>query len=182
MRIRILIILLAFISTGCTTNKENTGFSFMPEMTEELGHNSKKGAITVNDSVLLPVPGTVSMNDSTHRSYSKSATDRKKAALEMTNPIPKTSIYIETGKKAYTQLCVQCHGNNGEGKGNLVQENLYPFTPSSLIEAKVIDLKDGALYHSIEYGYGVMGAHGYMLTEVEKWSLVHYIRTFQGKN
>lgn len=181
MRNQLLFILLAVLGIGCSTNKENTGYSFMPEMTEEMGHNPKKGAIVVKDSILLPVSGTVS-TEGKIQIFSKSIRGREKAALNLTNPLPVTQLYIQMGKIAYHQLCVQCHGNNGDGNGYLIQNDLYPFSPSSLIEVKVIELKDGALYHSIEYGYGVMGAHGYMLTEDEKWSLVHYIRTLQDKN
>ena len=38
------------------------------------------------------------------------------------------------------------------------------------------ELKDGAIYHSITVGYGIMGAHGGMIRPEDRWKIILHIR------
>jgi mono/diheme cytochrome c family protein len=76
----------------------------------------------------------------------------------------------------YERVCIICHGPNGDGQGQMYTSELYPFPPASLVNKKVNELPDGQIFHTITYGYGVMGAHANIVRPDDRWKIVLYIR------
>ena len=96
------------------------------------------------------------------------------------NPQKFTTVSVERGKKTYTTQCLMCHGEKGDGKGDLASEmktKLPDFTtPESLGK-----FADGELYAMIGNGSFPMPAQGERMKDYRKWQLVNYLRTLSGK-
>ena len=44
------------------------------------------------------------------------------------------------------------------------------------------DLKAGHIYHTIMYGLNAMGPHSSLIREQDRWKIVAYVQTLQGKD
>lgn len=102
------------------------------------------------------------------------------AAAMTTNPLKLTDANAEAifaeGKKLFTANCAQCHGEKGDGKGQMVTNRIYEGVPDY---ADKKELSNGQIFYSIYYGKGAMGSHASILNKKEIWTLVHYVRKFQ---
>ncbi len=80
---------------------------------------------------------------------------------------------LAKGKKVYTIHCQICHGEQGDGQGTIVKNNVYP-TPGDYKTKE--NLTDGKMFHSITYGRNLMGSHASQVTPEERWAVIYYIR------
>ena len=99
------------------------------------------------------------------------------AAKAMKNPVAKAA-GIKDAKPLYDTNCVLCHGSTGKGDGPAASA-LNP-RPKSLADKAVQAQSDGELFWKISEGRGAMPAWK-QLSEKERWSLVHYLRSLAGK-
>jgi len=44
------------------------------------------------------------------------------------------------------------------------------------------ELKEGHIYHTIMYGLNSMGPHSSLIREKDRWKIVAYVQTLQGKD
>lgn len=44
------------------------------------------------------------------------------------------------------------------------------------------DLKEGHIYQAIMYGLNAMGPHSSLIREQDRWKIVAYVQTLQGKD
>ncbi len=104
--------------------------------------------------------------------------------LDKTNPLAPTKENIERGKNLFIKdakptACKLCHGNRGNGNGNLARRMEPP--PRNFTCAKVMnDLPDGQLFWIIQNGSKgtAMPAHKFSLNKEQIWQLILYIRSF----
>ncbi len=96
------------------------------------------------------------------------------------NPVRFTEISVERGKKLYLTQCAMCHGKNGDGKGEVVEE--LKISPPDLTKPETLKTRtDGELFAIITSGSNVMPGQEKRMTERHKWHLVNYLRTLGGK-
>jgi mono/diheme cytochrome c family protein len=112
---------------------------------------------------------------------SKSAPDYKIPPEEVAraNPVKPTAESLAKARKTYAIDCAMCHGEKGDGKGDLASDmkNVTDFTnPDSLK-----DSTDGELAYIIKNGKGDMPPEGPRGTSDDFWNLVNYIRAFAKK-
>jgi len=101
-------------------------------------------------------------------------------AVNQPNPVKPTAESIAQGKKYYGYDCAMCHGNNGDGKGDVaVDEKLKmdDFTDPATLKNKT----DGELFYILKNGHDHMPAEPIRLKSDELWNLINYIRTFSKK-
>ncbi len=79
----------------------------------------------------------------------------------------------EEGKMLYDIYCGICHGNKGNGKGNLVDREKILGVPSYDDVGRAITT--GSIYHVIYYGKNTMGSYANQLNEQERWQVVAYV-------
>jgi mono/diheme cytochrome c family protein len=96
------------------------------------------------------------------------------------NTLVKNDFVIARGKNRFNTFCLPCHGADGKGQGKVVQKGFAP--PPSLVVQKASDYTDSKIFHIISAGQGVMPKYGDKLSEVDRWAVVHYIRSMQEKN
>lgn len=98
-------------------------------------------------------------------------------AKAMPNPIPATPQAIGAGMSVYMDRCQNCHGEDGNGKGERADK--LSIQPSDFTDAHAMSAQtDGELFWKISEGHRPMPAFKKKLSEQERWQLVDYIRTF----
>jgi mono/diheme cytochrome c family protein len=96
------------------------------------------------------------------------------------NPVKFTTFSTDRGKKSYNTQCALCHGDKGDGKGDLAKDmklNLPDFTKAGVLDART----DGELFAIIGGWKDPMPPQAGRMTDVHRWYLVNYLRMLSGK-
>jgi mono/diheme cytochrome c family protein len=100
--------------------------------------------------------------------------------VQRKNPVKFTDTSVERGKKVFQTQCALCHGKNGDGKGELVEEmKISPpdFTKPDTLKNRT----DGELFAIIGVGKDPMPSQAERMTDQHRWNLVNYLRALSGK-
>jgi|SRR5271165_3075770 len=97
------------------------------------------------------------------------------------NPVTLTPEGLGSAKKLYGYHCAMCHGEKGDGKGDLAVQmklDLHDWRDS----ATLTKFTDGELFYIITNGRGKMtGGEGDRTKEEVRWNLVSVVRSFAPK-
>jgi len=104
-------------------------------------------------------------------------------ARGLTNPVPRDAAALAQGKKLYEVNCAMCHGPKGLGDGPIAAffKAAQEVVPADYTTEAIRSRTDGEIYYVLTNGKANMPAFGRLLTPAERWMLVHYIRSLQGK-
>ena len=95
------------------------------------------------------------------------------------NPVKPTAESQARAKKMYGWDCAMCHGDTGDGKGDVAVEQKLTLRdyrdPASLKS-----MSDGEIFYIIQKGKGQMPAEGDRAKPDEIWNLVIYLRRMAG--
>ncbi len=165
------------VMVSCDRTRSSTGWDYMPDMYYSNAYESYTANPNFDDglSMRTPVEGTVPM-DMVPFPWVKTDEDRISAGEVLVNPFEATEENLARGKAAYGIFCMDCHGEQGNGEGFLFTSEKYPYPPADLTMDYVVALRDGEIYHSITVGYGIMGAHGSMIRQDDRWKIILHIR------
>lgn len=138
------------------------------------GSKEYTGESSVNSKSYAP-------NGSVPYYYDDTEEERVRASAEIiNNPYPITAKGLAKGKELYNIYCGICHGEKGDGAGYLVRDgSKYPAQPANFMLEEFLNASNGRYYHSIMYGKNVMGSYADKLSYVERWDVIHYIRSLQ---
>ena len=198
--------------SACGTDHKQPGRIYMPDMTYSNALETYSPSVIPNEdgnnvSTRKPVAGTIPRgwipadehirsNESFLASYmsknyfthdpAKWQEEYDKAAGMIKDPLPFTDENKAAGKKLYTTHCINCHGEAGNGQGNLVvlpdgTDGPYTAVPPDY-KKRLPEIKDGNIFYSVSYGKGMMGGYGYSLNVTERWQVIHYIKSIAGIN
>ena len=170
--IKILVIAVVFVAVSCKKDSA-PNYQFMPNMYESEGYETY-GEAAFQDGVeaQLPAEGSIPRGfvpfdiDNTTEGY-------ELAKATLTNPIDSTMVDLDRGKVLYDIYCGICHGNKGNGQGNLVKREKILGIPSYDDAGRAINA--GSIYHTIYYGKNAMGSYANQLNEEERWHVVAYV-------
>ena len=100
-------------------------------------------------------------------------------AAQKQNPVKPSPESLAKGKKTYGIDCAMCHGENGNGKGDMATDmkNVTDFTNPDVQKART----DGEWFYIIRKGKGEMPPEGDRAKDDDVWNLVNYIRAFGKK-
>ena len=162
---------LSFMATSCF-DKAKPNYQFFPNMYEAVSyetyseHNVFKGGVEAQ----VPAKGSIKRGfvpyeiPNTPEGYALA-----KATLK--SPLDSTAINQDKAKELYTVYCAICHGDAGDGKGNLVVKEKFLGVPSY----KDREITDGSVFHVITYGLNSMGSHANQLSQEERWVVADYV-------
>ncbi|WP_170309911.1 c-type cytochrome [Seonamhaeicola maritimus] len=170
--IKILAIAVVFVAVSC--NKSTApNYQFMPNMYESEGYETYGEAAFPNGvEAQLPAEGSVARGyipfdiENTTEGY-------ELAKTTLVNPLDSTQVDLDRGKELYDIYCGICHGNKGNGQGNLVKREKILGIPSYDDVGRAITA--GSIYHTIYYGKNSMGSYANQLKEEERWQVVSYV-------
>ncbi len=96
------------------------------------------------------------------------------------NPLRFSQISVDRGKKIYGTQCAMCHGEKGDGKGDMVEE--MKINPPDFTKAETLAKRtDGELFTIIQSGSSTMPGQGKRMSDTYKWEIVNYLRSLSGK-
>lgn len=90
------------------------------------------------------------------------------------SPIPFSSESVKAGKVLYNINCKSCHGDP-------TKDNALPLVPKPTdlgLQTFLDKDTDGSIFHKITEGKATMPQFGSIISEEDRWNLVHYIRSF----
>ena len=96
------------------------------------------------------------------------------------NPSRFTAASVDRGKKVFKTQCAVCHGEKGDGKGDLAKEmklKLPDFTQPNSLSKRT----DGELFAIVATGKEPMPSEKGRMPEPQVWDLVNYLRALSGK-
>lgn len=176
--------------TSCDeANPLSPGLEYMPDMYRSEAYKPYTVNPVYKDSLEArkPVPGTISQGAMPNSGmsinamiypYPNTPEGYEAAGLNLKNPIASNEISIEQGKTIYTKMCIHCHGAKGDGAGSLkVAGEKFP-VPSYMDDARK-DLPEGKMFHTLNFGKGLMGSHASQLSKEERWKCVLYVKELQ---
>ena len=102
------------------------------------------------------------------------------AAKSVVNPVKPTAESQAFAKKMYGYDCAVCHGEKGDGKGELAAEQKPPLKDWT-DAAALKDLSDGEMFNVIKTGKGTMPGEGERLKPDQVWNMVILVRSYSKK-
>jgi mono/diheme cytochrome c family protein len=95
------------------------------------------------------------------------------------NPVRPTTESLAKGKKLYGFDCAMCHGEKGDGKGDMASDmkNVTDFTKPDALKNRT----DGELFYAIRNGKGDMPPEGDRAKNDDIWNMVNYVRSLAKK-
>jgi mono/diheme cytochrome c family protein len=171
--------LYMFVS-ACGSDPNSPGIEYMPDMYRSPSYetNSSNGIFADSSTQRMPVAGTVARGFMPE-TYGADTSGYSGAKKYLKNAVPYNEDAVSKGEILYGKYCTHCHGATGAGDG-LVGLKL-PGPPPPYSAPDKMAMSEGEIYHLITYGKGLMGPHGTILTQKERWMLVHYVQRLQGK-
>lgn len=112
------------------------------------------------------------LSDSVNTEYENAKADKNPIRLTPEN----IDMIMDEGERIYESKCQHCHGEEGDGQGQMMINKTFVGVPDY---KNLQDLGDGQVFYSIYYGKGAMGAHSMLLDKEEIWTLVHYVNQFR---
>ncbi|MFC2112409.1 c-type cytochrome [Bacteroidota bacterium] len=173
-------LLIVLLASACDRDRKHPGWDYFPDMAYSNAYETYSPNEVYKDGKTLqaPVEGTIS-RDALPFAYGPSLEERTRAGKELINPLEGTELNIARGKEVYTVFCSSCHGDMGDGKGQLFTSGVYKYPVRTLVSDEMLKRPDGEIYHTITLGFGVMGAHGFMIRPEDRWKAIMYVRELQ---
>jgi mono/diheme cytochrome c family protein len=101
-------------------------------------------------------------------------------ARKVHNPVKSTPDGLAAAAQLYKINCAGCHGPKGDGNGPAAEG--LPRKPSNFTDANMMkEATDGELFWKMTNGRPPM-PDWERLTEMQRWQLVNYLRTFAAKS
>lgn len=162
---------ISFLASSCF-DKSKPNYQFFPNMYEAVPYETYSEHDVFKDGKegQLPVSGTIKRGfvpfeiPNTTEGYAL-------AKETLKSPLDSTSLDAEKGKELYNIYCAICHGEKGDGKGNLVKREKFLGVPNY----KDREITEGSIYFVITYGLNSMGSHANQLSQEERWQVTDYV-------
>ena len=162
---------LSMIASSCH-DKLAPNFQYFPDMYEPVGYETyaESDAFKNGKEGQLPAEGTIDRGFEPFE-YENSTAGYELAKANLRSPLDSISNNTEKGKELYEIYCTSCHGNNGNGKGVLVEREKFLGVPSYADRV----ITEGSIFHVITYGLNSMGSHANQLSAEERWLVTDYV-------
>jgi len=185
---------LMFLAVSCTVDPDSPGVEYMPDMYRSpaieayvdygmdpylVGEETAQ-AQRSTPSARKPVASTIAYHGQEGATfgmpylYPNTDEGYEAAGLSLLNPLPLNKENFDKGQAVYTKMCIHCHGEGGAGDGSMTEAKggKYPAVPSYQSRK---GLPQGKMYHTIQFGKGLMGSHAAQLSQKERWQVIHYV-------
>jgi mono/diheme cytochrome c family protein len=140
-------------------------------------------SLPVAGAFFLAVAIGVCVAHQSQDSSGQSSTEEYKVTAEdiaRKNPEKPSPEGLATARKVFKYDCAMCHGENGDGKGELVESmklNTHDWGDPASLAGKT----DGELFTIITKGKGKMMGEGDRQPEKLRWNLVNLVRSMAAK-
>ena len=165
--------------TSCSRDRSKPNLQYMPDMYETIPYEPYGQSNIMLDGMAAQTPpaGTIARGKMPFGYSSDFIKGYMVAKDSLHSPIKVSSENLKNGKALFNIYCTICHGEKGDGQGNLVKREKFFGVP----HFKDRDITEGTIYHVIYHGKGMMGSHASQLTEKERWQVVQYVQKLKSK-
>jgi len=178
---------LLIAAIGCSDVKRTPGKVYMPDMANSRAYETYSANPVFADGRTSqgPVAGTVKRGEEypVHIEMDQTGdTANYYASRALPNPFDSLDAdQMKETERLYLINCGICHGaklgplwKDGDGP--------YPAKPAALVgDAKYESMPAGQMFYSITYGKNLMGSYASQLTAKQRWQVITYIKSKQGK-
>jgi len=176
------VVILVLSLVSCQ-DKSQPNYQLFPNMYQSAGYETyaesdafKSTNFIKGQTAQMPVLGTIKQG------YIPYEIPNTAEGLEQsrtaTSPIDTLSVKdAEKSKELYTIYCAICHGEAGDGKGNLPKREKFLGVPSY----KERPVTKGSAFHVMTYGLNSMGSHASQLSQHERWLVADYVVELKSK-
>jgi hypothetical protein len=126
-----------------------------------------------------PVPGTIARGHLHEDLVLMTGMDADGKPVA-TSPVTVDAALLARGAARYAIYCMPCHDERGEGKGILFQRAKVP--TANLLDPRIRDLPDGAIFDTITNGKGLMASYRYPIVARDRWAIIAHVRDMEKKN
>ena len=180
-------LLVSMVLFSCK-DSQSPGVEYMPDMYRSPAIEAYVDYRFPDSSTSLQTPENSIPRGYKPYAYQNTNEGYELAGNQLSNPYKVTEQHIKEGKVLYTSFCAHCHGAKGKGKGSITNA-IYGAVPSYADETpnrrgnrSMSQLEEGHIYHTIMYGLNAMGPHSSLIREQDRWKIVSYVQTLQGKD
>lgn len=165
---------LAFLVASCA-DKNKPNYQYMPNMYEPVGYETygEVHFLPGQMEAMQPVENTIPRGKIPFTIENNA--EGKALAILTASPLDslESAKNLAVGKELYGIYCAICHGNKGDGQGNLVKREKILGVPTYADAARNITV--GSTYHTIYYGLNSMGSYANQLNNKERWQVSEYV-------
>jgi mono/diheme cytochrome c family protein len=181
---------LLIAAIGCSDVKRTPGKVYMPDMANSRAYETYSANPVFADGRTSqgPVAGTVKRGEEypVHIEMDKAGdTANYFGSRSLPNPFDSLSAeQMKETERLYLINCGICHGAKLDGNGPLWKDGdgPYPAKPAALVgDAKYESMPAGQMFYSITFGKNLMGSYASQLTAKQRWQVITYIKSKQGK-
>lgn len=166
-----LLVSVSAVFTACS-NKREPNYQYFPQMAYSVAYEtySETDAFPNGKEGQLPAKGSIPRGFTPYE-YENSNEGYELAKANLKSPFSPEEVDEPRAAQLYTIYCAICHGDKGDGKGNLATREKFLGVPSY----KDREITEGSTFHVITYGLNAMGSHANQLTQEERWQVTHYV-------
>lgn len=164
---------------GCSQDPTKPNLEFIPDMADAVPYEAFAPNPNTPDGKTLQRPpvGSIARGQRPFH-YGPGPEEAARAGREVVSPLQASPEVVALGQQRFATFCAPCHGATGLGDGTVIPK--FP-APPSLTAEHAKGLADGQLFHIITHGQGVMPSHASQIQPEDRWRIVHFIRSMQGK-
>jgi len=170
---QIALLALTGLAVSSCFNESKPNYQYMPNMYESVGYETysesnafKRGGVEAQ----LPPTGTVKRGFEVY-DLPNTTEGYEASKGRTTTPIDSLAYNEEKAKELYTIYCAICHGDKGDGKGQLVKNEKFLGVP----DYKTRTMSVGSVFHVQTYGLNSMGSYANQLSQNERWMVAKYV-------
>ena len=167
-----LLVGITILVSSCHNNSA-PNYQYFPNMYESVSYEPYAEAKIFKGGKegQLPVEGTINRGFEPYE-YENSTAGYELAKANLKSPLDSISAKESAkGKELYGVYCAICHGDSGNGQGQLVKNEKFLGVPSYADRP----VTEGSVYHVITYGLNAMGSHANQLSQDERWQVASYV-------
>ncbi|MEL1245684.1 cytochrome c [Flavobacterium sp. DGU11] len=175
---KIALLAVASVSFTACHDKSEPNYQYMPNMYEPVSYETyaESAAFPNGKEGQLPAKGSIPRGFTPYE-YENSTAGYDLAKANLKSPIDSTGFDAPRAEQLFTIYCAICHGDKGDGKGNLVKREKFLGVPS--YKDRVIT--EGSVFHVVTYGLNSMGSHANQLSQEERWQVAHHVMQLRSK-
>ena len=171
-----LVVSVSAAFTSCF-NKREPNYQYMPNMYQSVAYEpyAEASAFPSGKEGQIPAEGSIPRGfvpyelPDTNEGY--------EASKSNTSPLADEAYDEARAGELYTIYCAICHGDKGDGQGNLVKREKFLGVPNY----KERDITEGSVYHVATYGKNMMGSYANQLSQEERWEVSRYVMQLRSK-
>ena len=173
IKIGVVVSLVVFMTACADDSRPN--YQYMPNMYEPVGYETyeKVDFLPTGQEAMLPPDNTINRGWMPYKFDNNP--EGKELARVNTSPLDSTMSEdnLNEGGQLYTIYCAICHGDKGDGKGWLVEQEKILGVPRYDDAPRNITV--GTAYHAQHYGLNAMGSYASQMNNHEMWQVSEYV-------